>query len=96
MVTIKKEFLRRFGIAMVIAALTSVAQAQQANHRAAFDTCMKELNLPLPKREERPQAPDEDTRAKIDNCLKSKGFEPPQRGPRGHHPPPPPETSGAR
>lgn len=51
-------------------------------HRAAMKACMEELGIPQPERGERPQAPSEEVRERIDSCMKSKGFEKPLFKPR--------------
>lgn len=54
--------------------------------REAFRACNEELGIERPEPGQRPQAPDEETRAKLDACLKEKGFEPPTKfgpGPGG-------------
>ena len=83
-----KEVLTLIAIASLFAT-SAMAQSDDASHeerRAAFEACLAELGIEKPAQGERPQAPDNETRAKIDDCMNGKGFEPPQHrgeGPRG-------------
>ncbi|KYG62504.1 hypothetical protein AZI86_16400 [Bdellovibrio bacteriovorus] len=83
-----KEVLMLIAIVCLFAT-SAMAQSDDTSHeehRAAFRVCLAELGIEKPAQGERPQAPDEETREKIDACMKDKGFEaPPHRGggPRG-------------
>lgn len=103
---LKKEKLAEiqlYVLTTVVLALTTPAFAQEeqgrkghAEHRAAFEACLTELGIEKPAPGERPKAPSEEERTKMDDCLKAKGFEPPKfRGGRagGPHGPPPDEAS---
>lgn len=86
----KMADLQLYVLTTLVIAVTSptFAQNNSKTHeqlRAAFQECRTELGLPAPTPGERPQAPDEETKAKIDTCLKEKGFERPKfdRPPRG-------------
>ncbi|WP_374079232.1 hypothetical protein [Bdellovibrio bacteriovorus] len=90
--------LQLYVLTTVILAMASPGYAQneegfrnksQAEHRAAFEACREELDLPQPEPGQRPQALDEETRDKLDACLKEKGFEPPKFGRGGHGKRPP-------
>ncbi len=91
----KKAVLMGLSVAVVaVAASNAFAQDSSSSHdamRAAFAACANEVGLPKPVAGQRPQAPDEEQRAKMDACLKAKGFEPPTRfgGGRPNGPPPP-------
>lgn len=69
--------------------LAGASQAQESSSfassreamRAAFDACHEELGIERPEPGQRPQAPDEETRQKIEACMKSKGFEMSKFGP---------------
>ncbi|WP_347357968.1 hypothetical protein [Bdellovibrio sp.] len=88
--TLKQAHKTVFALTVLLS-LTSMgvqASAQQQKSREAmkeaFRACSEELGIERPKPGQRPQAPDEETRDKMDACLKEKGFEPPVKF--GHGP----------
>lgn len=74
---------------VAITLLSLHARAQQSSSlessreamRAAFDACHQELGIERPEPGQRPQAPDDETRQKVEACMKSKGFEMHKFGP---------------
>ncbi|MDG0816002.1 hypothetical protein [Bdellovibrio svalbardensis] len=101
---VRKALVMGLSVAAVMAAGSKVfAQQDSSQHeakRAAFAECANEVGLPKPEAGQRPQAPDEEQRTKMDACLKAKGFEPPTRfgggnGDGRHHGPPPEESQNS-
>src|SRR5438309_1097814 len=95
----KKEFkeivlLGVFGAAISLVSMSAFAQQDdksQDARRAAFGACADEVGLQKPEPGTRPQAPSEEQRAKMDACLKAKGFQAPTRFGGGRPPGPPPQ-----
>ncbi|CAE79296.1 hypothetical protein AB1A81_06400 [Bdellovibrio bacteriovorus] len=74
--TLKKQMMATLILAGLTTAHTSFAQEKSHEAlREAFRACHDELGIEQPEPGQRPQAPDEETRKKIDTCLKEKGFE---------------------
>lgn len=100
---LRKAVLAGLSVAVVTIAGSNVfAQQDSSKHEAmhtAFAVCANEVGLPKPEEGQRPQAPDEEQRQKMDACLKAKGFEPPTRfgghGGGGRPPGPPPESQSS-
>lgn len=96
-----KTLQNQMFVTAVLVALTATPStwAEQKSHeelKEAFRACEQELGIARPEPGTRPQAPDEETRAKLDTCLINKGFEVPKfgrGGPGKGHPERPTEYS---
>lgn len=96
---IKKTVMMGLSV-IAVSFVASMAMAQSNSDtsreamREAFAQCAESVGLPKPEAGQRPQAPDEEQRAKMDACLKEKGFTPPSHFGGGHRPPPPGDQQG--
>ncbi|WP_374035379.1 hypothetical protein ACES2I_06410 [Bdellovibrio bacteriovorus] len=85
--TLQKQLIATLILVTVTSAHPS--WAQEKSHEAlreAFRACHEELGIAQPEPGQRPQAPDDETRSKIDACLQEKGFEAPPKFGRGGGP----------
>lgn len=64
---------------LTLFATAAIAQSEdsQSAHRAAFEACLSSLGIERPERGQRPTAPDDEMREKIDACMLEKGYEVP-------------------
>ncbi|HWU42536.1 MAG TPA: hypothetical protein VN132_03825 [Bdellovibrio sp.] len=95
----KTSYKKILIIAAVIAS-SSAAMSQQSDQsreemRAAFAACAESVGLQKPEAGQRPQAPTDEQRQKMDTCLKEKGFDPPRHMGGHPHGPPPESDQGA-